>query len=194
MGFPVLENKIESNPLFVELKEIADGLGMTVIEARKDIRNATDVHVSLTVVKNGGETSIDDCEMFHRSAQSRLELLIGRDVLSMEVSTPGVQRNIKDIFEFSIFTGRFCRLYCQSRSSWVEGTIVSTDGKSVLIKDCNVVDSGEKYEELQVEFSDIQKARLEYKWETAEDKKRKNAEKQRLERKIKCQEIDNDRV
>ena len=57
------------------------------------------------------------------------------------------------------------RLYCLSKSSWVSGVIERTDEKNVTLTDYEVEDTAEKGERIEIGLEDIQKAKLEYKWE-----------------------------
>lgn len=161
------------------VKPYADALSVKVIEISKAVKSLTDVHLTITIAKNPGEVTIDDCEAFHRAVLPVLELEYGREALSMEVTTPGIQRIFKDTYEFEVFTGKFCRVYSSIHSSWIEGTISSYENNKVTLNDYLVVDSNEKGESITLELGQISKAKLEYKWETKEDKIKKNIEKQK---------------
>lgn len=178
----MIEYKVQKEELFLAVKDFADALGLCVIEVHKDQKSALDVHLSFTVAKIGGEVSIDECETFHRAVLPSLEIKYGREALSMDVSTPGILRNIKDLYEFTVFNGRYCRVYSSLYSSWIEGTITDFDGSVLTLNSYKIVDTSETGDFLKINTSEIQKAKLEYKWETAEDKKRKNVEKQKTER------------
>jgi len=149
----MLKNDLKDNELYQLLKPVADGLEMTVVEVQKLFPGSSETRVVITVMKNDGQTSIADLEKFHRSVQSLLELKIGRDVLSMEVGTPGLERNLKDYSEFAFFKGRNAKIYDTSLSQWIEGTILDTDGASV--KFLTSEDA-----EMTIPFDRIHKARL----------------------------------
>jgi len=149
----MLKNDLKDNELYNLLKPAADGLDMTLVEVQKQILGAAETKVVIAVMKNNGETSIDDLEKFHRSVQSLLELKIGREVLSMEVSTPGLERNLKDYSEFAFFKGRNAKIYDSSLSQWIEGTILDTDGSAVRFLTHDDV-------EMTIPFDHIHKARL----------------------------------
>lgn len=178
----MIESKVQTDSLFLKVQEFAKALGLSVIEVNKNVKSSTDIHLSFTIAKTNSDVSIDECETFHKAVLPSLELEYGREALSMEVSTPGIQRSIKDFYEFTVFVGKYCKIYSSKFSSWIEGTIEKSEDNKVSLKDFVVVDTQEKGESLVLDFSEIQKAKLEYKWETAEDKKRKNIEKQKLER------------
>ncbi len=149
----MLKNELKDNELYQLLKPVADGLDMTVVEVQKLFPGSSETRVVITVMKNDGQTSIADLEKFHRSVQSLLELKIGRDVLSMEVGTPGLERNLKDYSEFAFFKGRNAKIYDTSLSQWIEGTINDTDGDAVKFTTSDSV-------EMAIPFDRIHKARL----------------------------------
>lgn len=160
----MLKNDVRNEKLFEEMACIAEGLGMYLVDVYRNVKGPSEVQVCLTVMMKSGETGVDELTAFHRAAQSRLELEIGRDVLSMEVSSPGLQRTLKDWYEFSVFTGKRCRVYSQKYSSWVEGTIGECEDSSLMLLDCVVIDTGEAEDCIKFDFADVQKAKLEYKW------------------------------
>ena len=153
----MLKNDLMNNELYLLLKPIADALDMTVVEVQKQIVGSSETRVVITVMNNNGQTSIDDLEKFHRSVQSLLELKIGRDVLSMEVGTPGLERNFKDYAEFALFKGNRVKVYSTASSGWIEGIIESADADSVVLVNSEGVEN-------KIPFSVIRKARLDYKW------------------------------
>lgn len=160
----MIKNDVRKEKLFEDLSTLADGLGMSLVDVYKNIKSPAETQVCITVMMKEGETGVDELTAFHRAAQSRLELEIGRDILSMEVSSPGLQRNIKDWYEFSVFSGKRCRVYSAKYSSWIEGTIVASDDSYLELNDCIVVDTSEAIEKMKLDSADVQKAKLEYKW------------------------------
>lgn len=161
----MLKNEIAQDKLFLELKPFADSLNLSLVDVQKNVHGAKDIQVAIVIASKEGETSIDDCEKFHRTVQSRLEMLIGRDELSMEVSTPGLQRNFRDIWEFEVFKTKRCRVYDTSRSQWVEGNIAGCDQKTLVLEDYLVEDTGEAGPSVEIELSNVHKAKLEYKFD-----------------------------
>lgn len=159
----MLKNEITSDPLFLDLKDIVANLGMVLCDAKKSMQGST-VQITVTIMNPEGETGIDECAKVHNTILPRLEMKYGRDDLYLEVSTPGIQRNFRDYYEFLVFKGKRCRVYSQKFSSWVCGVIGETSCDGVTLSDYVVEDTEEKGEEISIGFDDIQKAKLEYKW------------------------------
>ena len=160
----MLKNEITSDPLYLDLKDIVADLGMVLCYVKKSMQGST-VQIFVDIMKPEGETGIDDCAKVHNTILPRLSMMYGRDDLYLEVSTPGLQRNFRDIYEFSLFKGKRCRVYSLEHSSWICGLIGETDGDGVTLSDYEVEDTKEKGDVIRIGFGDIQKAKLEYKWE-----------------------------
>ena len=162
-GF-MLKNDIVKDPLFVDLKAIVENLGMVLCDVKKTMQGTT-VQISVVIMNPAEDSSVEDCAKVHNSILPRLQVKYGRDNLYVEVSTPGLQRNFRDTYEFEVFKGKRCRLYSLSASSWMEGLVGNVENNGVTLLDYEVENSKEKGQEKFVEFNDIQKAKLDYKWE-----------------------------
>lgn len=169
----MIKDEILNSELYKDLCPVADSLGFCLVDAEV-YRKADEVKVSLTIASREKDVTIDDCETFHRAVEPRLELRYGRDLLSMEVSTAGLQRVIKDFNEFDVFSGKTIRLYSKEKGSWVVGVNKGLADNKVVLENYRVEDTSETGTTLVLDKEDVQKAKLEYVWETAEDKKRKN--------------------
>lgn len=160
----MLKSEIVNDKLFQELKPFADSLNLSLVDVQKHVSSADDVHIALVVSSNSGDTTIDDCEHFHRTVQPRLEILFGREALSMEVSTPGLQRQFRDTWEFEVFKSKRCRVYDTSRSNWIEGNIAGITGDAVTLDDYLIEDTAETGTSIDIQLGNVQKAKLEFKF------------------------------
>ena len=103
----------------------------------------------------------EDLEAIYNVVYPRYSVLWTRD-LELEVSSPGINRNIKDIGEFKIFLGKTVRVYVQSKSSYVVGKIEKADDDYLYLSSYLIEDTKEEGEEISIEYSDISKAKLDY--------------------------------
>jgi ribosome maturation factor RimP len=94
-----------------------------------------------------------------------MELTLGDRDLQLEVTTPGLQRTIKDFYEFSLFTGRRVRVYDTSKPAWVSGIIKACDDHALTLDEVYIEDGKEMIATMVVELASIQKAKLDYRWE-----------------------------
>jgi ribosome maturation factor RimP len=141
----------QPDPAADALEPIARGLKLSLVEITvSPHRGSTQIRI---VVYKDGDVSLDDCSAFHRAALPRLELLFaGRD-LYVEVSSPGIERLIKDGGEFRHYRGRRVRCYRIDLSDWFSGLLVSSDENGIVLEK-----DGENH---SLPYGIIAKARLE---------------------------------
>lgn len=141
-------SKLEDMPYYKECAPLIEGMGAVLVS----IRVAKSGLVSVVIAGASKALGVDEMASVHRALLSRMEAFLGRDDLSMEVSSPGIERNIKNAAEFALFTGRGVRIYSNERGQWIEGQIMTAGDTSLVIKR----DGGTE----EVQYSDIAKAKL----------------------------------
>jgi ribosome maturation factor RimP len=114
------------------LEPIARGLNLSLVETALS-RHKGSVQIRV-VVYNGGNISLEDCSAFHRAALPRLELSFPGQDLYVEVSSPGIDRIIKDGAEFRHYTGRRIRCYRTDISDWFSGLLVSSSESGIVLE------------------------------------------------------------
>ena len=107
----------------------------------------------VTPVQSDVNMGVNDCAKVHRALLPRLEALLGTEDTTMELTSPGIEHNIKNAAEFSVFTGRDVRVWDKTVTDWVSGKILSSDEKSVTLEK----ESGESFTVL---FENIAKAKF----------------------------------
>ncbi|MDR3174641.1 MAG: ribosome assembly cofactor RimP, partial [Treponema sp.] len=120
------------DPLIDTLEPVAGGLKLSVVEAVVS-RHKGAVQVRIVVYKDG-DISLDDCSAFHRAALPRLELAFSGQDLYVEVSSPGIERLIKDGAEFRHYLGRRIRCYRTDISDWFSGVLTAWDGEGIRLE------------------------------------------------------------
>jgi ribosome maturation factor RimP len=83
-----------------------------------------------------------------------LELAFPGQDVSLEVSSPGIDRIIKDGSEFACYIGRGVGCYRTDISDWSGGILVSADPTQVILKN--------KDGEMRLTYEIIAKAKLDY--------------------------------
>ena len=160
----MLTEDAKNSKLFSDVDELVKALALRTVEAVDSVHQGTH-HMRVVVYKEDGEVNTDDLAAVYNIIYPRYSVIFGDRDLELEVSSPGLQRTLKDVIEFSIFKGKLVRVYSTSLSSYIVGKIESADDSSVTLLDCTVEDTGEKRDSLTLAFSDIAKAKLEYRWE-----------------------------
>lgn len=160
----MLATGIQKTNLFMEYEPLLEAMGITLVDINR-IDRGKSVTVTMVIVAKEAEVSVDHCAKVYRLVYPRMELQLGERDLQLEVSTPGLQRTLKDVYEFSLFTGKRVRVYDMSKEAWVSGIITQADQTSVQLSQVFIEDAKEMIETMYVAFSDIQKAKLDYRWE-----------------------------
>jgi len=136
----------------IELENIItpllEGLDLSLVEMSVG-RHRGDVKMNLVLYKKTG-IGLDDLTKAQKLVRPRLELEFDREDLSVEISSPGMSRLIKNPSEYSIFTGRKIRILLDEE--WIEGTLNGSNGETISIEINN--------EEQKIPIERIRKAKL----------------------------------
>ena len=150
----VVASKDAANREIASLREpletVLDGLGFRLVELTVS-RHRGSVQVR-AVIYSGASIGTDDCSRVHRAIMPRLDLAFTGQDIYLEVSSPGIDRLIKDGAEFAHYTGRGVRCYRTDISDWTAGILEAADEKGILIKTKEGV--------TRLEFDIIAKAKL----------------------------------
>ena len=114
------------------LETVLKGLGFCLIELTVS-RHRSSVQVR-AVIYNGSFIGTDDCSKAHRALMPRLELAFGEQDIYLEVSSPGIDRLIRDVKEFANYMGKGVRCYRTDISDWTRGFLESVDENGITIK------------------------------------------------------------
>ncbi len=160
----MLGTGIQNTGLFAEYSPLLEALGITLVDISRVDRGFS-VGVHITIMTRDREVDVSDCSKVYKLVYPRMEMQLGERDLELEVSTPGLQRTIKDVYEFTLFEGKRVRVYDTVHSDWVSGVVMGSDDSSVTLSTAYVGDSKDMIETMVVPFARIQKAKLDYRWE-----------------------------
>ena len=155
MQFTVREkdSKEPNAAFFNSLEPLVRGMGMALIDLSVFQGKRGGVQVKAVVMSlECGDTSIEDCARAHRLIMPRLELAFPGKDINLEVSSPGINRLVKDGSEFSHYIGRELRCYRTDISDWTVGVLTAADGEKIVLL--------EDGEEKVLSYNTIAKARL----------------------------------
>lgn len=158
------KSTLQDNPLFTFYEPLLEPLGLRIVEIHQTM-HGNQVKLEVFITGAGKEADSADCERAYHAIYPVAEAAAGplRD-LYMEVSTPGLLRVIKDPFEFSLFVGRTVRVYDSGRAEYLRGDIAGWDGNNLSLTRCTIGD-GKDETDVSVALPQIQKAKLDYRWE-----------------------------
>ena len=151
----------------IDRQEIQSLIGSEVIKVVEVIKAETPygINIKITLFATDHEITTDELAKSYRILYPRYSVLLGERDLSMEISSPGLQRSLKDVYEFEVFAGKCVRIYSDTYSSWVIGDILSSDETDLVLKNAVVEDTKAESDTLSIPFCSIQKAKLEFRWE-----------------------------
>ncbi|MBQ9494200.1 MAG: ribosome maturation factor [Treponema sp.] len=122
-------------PHYSDCAPLVEGLGFCLVDLKivpaKTVTKITAVIAPKEVNEN---ISVDDCSRVHHALLPRLEALLGTDNTSMELTSPGIDRNIKNAAEFELFAGRGVRVWSKKANDWLIGKIINSDKQSVMLE------------------------------------------------------------
>ncbi|MDR1899658.1 MAG: ribosome assembly cofactor RimP [Treponema sp.] len=147
------ERKPGEDPLFEQAAPVVKGLGLSLVELSVSRRRGHS-SVRLTVYKKDGAVGVDDCARVHRAVLPRLELALPGEDLYVEVTSPGIDRVIRDGAEFVHYIGRGIRCYRSDLSDWSAGILESAGNEGIVLRG--------KKETMNLSYGIIAKAQLSY--------------------------------
>jgi ribosome maturation factor RimP len=143
----------DSIPHYLECAPLVEGLGYHLVELKiVPAKTVTKISAVITAKDPEKNIGVGDCAKVHHALQPRLEALLKTEDTAMELTSPGIDRNIKNAAEFELFTGRMIRVWSKTENDWICGKIVSSDEKSVTLET--------EYGVKTVVYEDIAKAKF----------------------------------
>lgn len=124
-------------PFFADTSKLVLGLGYSLVELRVvQLKNQQQVKVVIArqISDSPEGIGVNDCAKVHRVLLPRFEALLQSQDVYMEVTSPGMERIIKNAAEFAVFAGYLVRVWDIERSDWVFGKVLSADSSSLTIQ------------------------------------------------------------
>lgn len=127
---------LDSYPHYTECEKIVSGLGFHLVELKISPQNGV-THILATITGEDSSVNIgvNDCSRVHKVLLPALEEILGTDNTYMELTSPGMERNIRNAAEFPLFIGREIRVFDKTVTDWVGGTLKSADSQSLTLEE-----------------------------------------------------------
>jgi len=139
---------------------VVNSCGFDVVEIRS--KDRLDGLYSNIVLYSPNGISLRDGSKVHRTIQGRLAAHTGNREVFIEVSSPGVNRNLKSANEFSVFKEKTVKLLFGNSTEWGFYKIKEADKEGVLLEPVKKDnDSLQNSDEIKIQYSEIRKAKLE---------------------------------
>lgn len=146
---------------FIELE--LDELGMELVDLQMNVLKSKTI-LKIFIDKKGATTdkcelNISDCEIISRALEAVLDVEGVFNSYVLEVSTPGLERNLSNIKDYNRFKGKLASVTLLdevlSLGTFFNGIIEGVDGENILFRLSNE-------DQLSVDFNNIKKAKLKY--------------------------------
>jgi ribosome maturation factor RimP len=162
--YAMLTNAITQGKDFQDYAALLEPMGLVLVDIRRSSAH-NGLQMTMSIKLKEGLVGVDECAHVYNLVYPRLELENPGMDIELEVSTPGVSRNFKDVWEFKVFQGSRVRVYSTSLAKWVIGNICASNETCTTLT--QVVDENAQQiaESLDIDYDDIQKARLDINWE-----------------------------
>lgn len=144
------------NTVRKEIEALIAGMGFALVELRIG-RTRGLSHVSIVIYRSEG-VGIDECAAVSRNVYPRLRLLEELKDISLEVTSPGIDRVFKDTCEYALFRGRGVRVLLSGTGEWTGGIIDRAERETLYLRNAGRV--------REIPFASIRKAKL----DSAEEK------------------------
>ncbi len=127
---------LNSMQYYSDCEPLVSALGYYLIELKVSRSGNKTVKINAVIASKDPKVDIgvDDCAKVHHALLPRLEAILGTEDTYMELTSPGMERNIKNAAEFQYFAGRELRVWDKTVNDWVGGVISSSDDKSVTLQ------------------------------------------------------------
>jgi ribosome maturation factor RimP len=142
------------------MEPLLSGMGFSLVELTIG-RLSGSTRVNVVIYRKEG-VGVDECAEVSSLLFPRLEAIDDLPDVSLEVSSPGIERGIRSPAEYEIFVGRGVRILAGTESEWIRGIIDRVEAGSLWLR------SGR--ETRGFALSGIRKARLDHAVEVEEDK------------------------
>jgi ribosome maturation factor RimP len=142
------------------IQPLLAGMGFSLVEISAGRRKGSTV-VSLVIYRKEG-VGVEQCAEVSSLVFPRLQTMEDLGDVSLEVSSPGIERVIRSPEEYRLFIGRGVRVLAGDETEWCAGIIEGVEGDTLKLRKGN--------ERFSYALGAIRKARLDHIVEVEEAK------------------------
>ncbi len=115
-----------------DLEPVLKAMGIALVEANAAVVKQV-CNIRLVIFREEG-ISVNDCEEVHKVIRPRLDLIMDDRDMSLEITSPGIDRRIKSSREYEIFKGKYVKILPEESNEWISGRIVESDGNNLILE------------------------------------------------------------
>lgn len=144
-----MNNKVEGNQLYISLNPLINKAGFKIVSISEQ-NISKEHHIYIVIYGKNHNTTINDCTEVYKLIYPRLSVMFENRDIHLEVSSPGINRNIKDIHEFSVFLDHSLKI--MTDNEWIYGKLTAYENSIITLEQENNI--------LNISVSKIKKAKL----------------------------------
>ncbi len=115
------------------IEPLLKGLGYCIVELKvKQIRDGN-LRIHLVIYNHSGVT-VDDCSRVYKAVLPVLTVTMDTQDVHLEVSSPGITRNVKEGRELACFIGREIAFMQTGGSEWTEGRLLEAGPEEIRVR------------------------------------------------------------
>jgi ribosome maturation factor RimP len=115
------------------IEPVLTGMGYALVELAVGRRKGVS-HIAVVIYRAAG-VGVDDCAEVSGMILPRLETMEQlTSGVTLEVSSPGIERSIRSPAEYGIFAGRGVRLLAGTETEWQSGIIDHVEGDTLWLR------------------------------------------------------------
>ncbi len=114
-----------------DLEPILKAMGIFLVEANAAVVKHV-YNIRLVIYREEGIT-LNDCEEVNKVIRPRLDLLTDSRDMSLEITSPGIDRRIKGVREYAVFKGKYVKILLDDETEWISGKIEESDGETLVL-------------------------------------------------------------
>ncbi len=108
---------------------LTDNLGLQIVEVNHSYQNSS-LHIYCVIYSPQGVGS-DRCSQLHRALLPRLNVHLAEPNIILQISSPGINRRLKSLREFSLFCGQRLKVLLPGKSEWVSMSLEQVEGDQI---------------------------------------------------------------
>lgn len=149
---------LDTYPHYAESAALVASLGYRLVELKiSPHHGTTHILAVIAAADPAAAVGVDDCTKAHRALLPFLEERLGTDDTYMELTSPGMERTIRNAAEFPLFIGRQVRVWDKTVTDWVGGVLVAADASSLTLE---LTQEDGTPQRKTVSYADIAKAKF----------------------------------
>lgn len=141
-------------PYFTDCEPLVENEGFKLVDLAVFKKNEDWQVKAVIKSKQTTGAGIKDCSLIHRILQPRIEALLNSQNVSMEVSSPGINRIIKRSTEFYAFLGEYIEIWDIAFTDWRRGILKDITADNIILN----IDGTDNL----IPYSNIKKARCNF--------------------------------